>query len=295
MNTTKATDNEIFAAIEREGSQAKAAVSLGINPRTLERRLAKIQRQATTPRLLVLDIETSPNVCYTWGLFQQNVAINQIIEPGRVICFAAKWHGDDGTMFYSERQKGGAERMVRAAHKLLCECDGLVGWNSQRFDTRWLNQEFFKLGLRRPAGYKQVDLMRAQKRYRVLASNKLDYASRMLGIGGKAETGGFELWRDCLDGKREAWRTMEKYNRQDVELTDQHLTRMMRGGWIAGLPNMSIHNGDACPCCGSDRLKADGHYQTQTRRYQQWVCMDCGQPSRSVRCAPGAATLKEVA
>lgn len=289
------TDGEIIAALAAEGSQRRAAARLGMHPRTIERRLASMAVDVAKPKLLVIDIETSPNIVYTWGLFNQNVAINQILESGRVLCFAAKWYGDEGTMYYGENQKGGAERMVRAAHRLMCEADGIVGWNSQRFDTRWLNQEFFKYGLRRPAGYKQVDLMRAQKRYRALASNKLDYASRNLGIGGKAETGGFQLWRDCLAGKRAAWSTMEAYNREDVVLTEKHLIRMMQGGWVTGLPNMSLHVGDACPHCGSAKLKADDYYETQTRRYQQWVCLDCGTPSRSVKCEPGHASLKEVA
>lgn len=295
MSDPKATLSQIFAAIERHGSQAKAAGALGMNVRTLERRLARVADEAVAPKLLVLDIETSPNIAYTWGLWNQNVAINQIVEPGRVLCFAAKWHGEDGTVFYSERQRGGAERMIRAAHRLLRECDGLVGWNSAKFDTRWLNQEFFKLGLSRPAGYKQIDLMKQQKRFRWLQSNKLDYAAQHLGVGAKEDTGGFQLWRDCLAGKRKAWQTMETYNRQDVELTDKLLTRMLSGGWITGLPNIAIHGGDCCPACGSENLQADGYYQTQTRRYQQWLCRDCGFTSRSVKCEPGSAKLKEAA
>lgn len=287
--------DRIISAVNKHGSQRKAAKALGIHPRTLERTLARMADEAIRQKLLVIDIETSPNIVFTWGLWQQNVAINQIIESGRVLCFAAKWHGDDETMFYSERQKGGHDRMIRAAHRLLCEADAVVGWNSQRFDARWLNAEFKRYGLRRPAGYKHVDLMRAVKKYQFLPSYKLDYTARNLGVGGKVETGGFKLWRDCLDGDREAWRLMEEYNRADTDLTDAVLTDMMHGGWVTGLPNLSVHAGDACPHCGSRRLRADGHYQTQTRRYSQWVCMDCGSPSRSVKCEPGSAVLKEVA
>lgn len=288
------TDDQILRAVSKAGSQRKAARALGINRRTVERRLSRMADDAVKPKLLIIDIETAPNVVYTWGLFQQNIAVNQIIESGRVICFAAKWHGEEGTMFYGERQRGGHERVIRAAHRLICEADGVVGWNSNRFDIRWLNQEFFKYRLRRPAGFKSIDLMREQRRYRMLPSNKLDYAARMLGEGGKVETGGFDLWRECLDGKREAWRLMEEYNRHDVDLTSAVFSEMLRTGWVTGLPNMSLHNGDCCPVCGSDNLKADGHYHALTRRYQQWLCLDCGSPSRSVKCVPGSATRKEI-
>lgn len=289
------SDVEILSAIERHGSQRLAAAALGLNRRTVERRLARMADEAVQQKLLVIDIETSPNIVYTWGLFNQNVAVSQILESGRILCFAAKWHGDKETVFYGERQKGGHERMVRAAHRLLSEADAVVGWNSQRFDVRWLNAAFRDYNLRRPAGFKHVDLMRAQKKYQFRPSNKLDYMARHLGLGGKVDTGGFQLWRDCLAGDKEAWRLMEEYNRADVDLTDAILTDMMQGGWVTGLPNLSVHNGDCCPHCGSEKLKADGHYQTQTRRYQQWVCVDCGSPSRSVKCVPGSATLKEVA
>lgn len=88
---------------------------------------------------------------------------------------------------------------------------------------------------------------------------------------------------------------MEEYNRADTDLTEAVFADMLHGGWITGLPNLSIYGGDVCPSCGSDKLKADGYYPTQTRRYQQWVCLDCGSPSHSVKCEPGAARLKAVA
>lgn len=290
-----AADSEIIAAIKAHGSQRKAAIHLGLDRRTVERRLARMTRSVDAPRLLVIDIETAPNLVYTWGLFQQNVGVNQIVEPGRVICFAAKWHGDEETVFYSERQKGGRERMIRAAHKLMCEADAIVGWNSQRFDTRWLNAEIRDAGLYRPAGFKQVDLMRSQKRYQFRPSNKLDYMARHLGLGGKVQTGGFDLWAGCMKGDRESWALMEEYNRADVDLTDAVFSDMLQGGWVAGMPNRSITDGDVCPCCGSEKLQAAGDYRTQTRTYQQWRCLDCGAPSSSVKCKPGYASMKAMA
>lgn len=295
MAEVTVSDSEVLAAIEAHGSQRKAAAALGLDRRTVERRLARMARDVDAPRLLVIDIETAPNLVYTWGLFQQNIGVNQIVESGRVICFAAKWHGTDDVVFYSERQKGGRERMVRAAHRLMTEADGVVGWNSQRFDTRWLNAEFKDAGLPRPAGYRQIDLMRSQKRYQFRPSNKLDYMARHLGLGGKVHTGGFDLWRGCMDGDREAWALMEEYNRADVALTDAVFHDMRQGGWVANLPNRSTTAGAVCPCCGGDRLRAAGVYRTATRMYQQWRCLDCGSPAQSVKCEPGSAPLKAVA
>ena len=286
------TDSEILAAVSAAGSQRKAAAALGINPRTLERRLAGMQREPIAPRLLVVDIETRPLLAYTWGMFQQNIGPSQVVDWGGVLCFAAKWDGDDEMMFYAEWERGGKERMVRAAHRLLDEADAVVGWNSQRFDTRWFNNEFMRAGMRKPTPYKNVDLMKSQKANAFMYSNKLESRRRWLGKEGKVETGGFSLWRGCMDGDREAQRLMEEYNREDAAITQEELDTMRHGGWVKNLPNRSIGNGHVCPSCGSDRLQAHKPVELTTRRYQLWVCQDCGTASRAITADIYRASLR---
>ena len=41
-------------------------------------------------RLLVLDVETRPNLAYVWKIWDENIGINQIEESTEVICWAAK-------------------------------------------------------------------------------------------------------------------------------------------------------------------------------------------------------------
>ena len=48
---------------------------------------------------LILDIETAPHRVYAWGLWDQNIYIDQIEEPGYTLCWAAKWHGKNKVMF----------------------------------------------------------------------------------------------------------------------------------------------------------------------------------------------------
>lgn len=288
------TDNEILRAIDAFGSQRKAAAALGLDRRTVERRLARINREpATEPRILIVDIETRPALVYTWGMFQQNIGPSQVVDWGGVMCFAAKWDGEEETMFYSEWRD--RERMVRAAHRLLDEADAVVGWNSQRFDTRWFNAEFQRAGLRRPTPYRNVDLMRSQKRDAFMMSNKLESRRLWLGKEGKVDTGGFKLWRGCMDGNRESRKLMEQYNRADTHITQEELDEMRAGGWVRNLPNRSILGGNVCPNCGSDALQAHKPYMTDARRYPLFVCQDCGTASRSTKCSPGSAKLKPVA
>lgn len=244
-------------------------------------------------KILVLDIETKPALVYTWGMHNQSFGPSQVLEWGGVLCFAAKWHGDAETMFWPEWR--GKERMVRAAHKLLSEADAVVGWNSQRFDVRWLQAEFQRAGLARPSPYTNVDLMRSQKRDAFMLSNKLESRRLWFGEEGKAETGGFGLWRAVMAGDRDARRKMEEYNRRDVEITEEEFDRMRAGGWVRGLPNHAIDGGHVCSHCGSEKLQARGWQASKTRRYKRYQCKDCGGWSRAVACEPGSAKLVGVA
>ena len=77
---------------------------------------------ADGPRILSIDIETSPVIAHAWGLFKQNIAINQIIERPRTLCFAAKFNDQKKVHFYSEFHDG-ADIMLHRAHELLSEAE----------------------------------------------------------------------------------------------------------------------------------------------------------------------------
>lgn len=289
----RVTDSQILAAVHAYGSQRKAAAALGLHSRTVERRLAQMSDSPGSPRGLVIDIETKPLLVYTWGMFQQNIAPVQVVDWGGMMCFAASWIGEEEDIFRSEWDS--KERMIRTAHDLLCEADYVVGWNSKRFDTRRMNAEFQRAGMRRPTPYRNVDLMREQKRDADFPSHKLESRRRLMGREGKLDTGGFQLWIDCMNGVKAARQTMKDYNIHDKNVTREEFHEMHAGGWLRGLPNLSIDGGHVCPNCGSDRLQADAPYRADTRRYALWVCQDCGTASRSTKCEPGSAKLKACA
>src|SRR5687768_6894842 len=102
----------------------------------------------------MLDIETAPHLSATWGLYDQNVAIDQLIEPGYTLCWAAKWYGEKEIMF--ESVMTGEKRMVRRMHKLLDEADAVCHYNGKKFDVPTLNKEFLLRGLRPPAPFKEI-------------------------------------------------------------------------------------------------------------------------------------------
>ena len=230
-------------------------------------------------KILTIDIETRPNLAYVWGLWEQNVALNQVDQFGSVISFAAKWHGDKKVHFYSDYHDGHMA-MVEAAWELLDEADAVVGYNSKAFDMKHLNREFVLAGMPPTSHYVDIDLMTVVKQRFKFTSNKLQHIATELGIGSKLQHDGFDLWLGCMAQDDKSWRTMKKYNMQDVVLTEKVYDRLLP--WIKSHPHRGLFGGDpaACPRCGHGDLIKRGYHSTATGRYQTVQCKSCGGYSR---------------
>jgi DNA polymerase elongation subunit (family B) len=250
----------------------------------------------TGPRILALDIETAPHTAHVWGLFKQNVGLNQIMETGRVLCVAWKWLGDKGKVEYVSELEGRGI-MLDKVHELLNQADIVVSYNGKKFDIPTLNKEFLEGGYAPPSPYKQVDLYSvARGRFR-FASNKMDHLARQLGLKTKLRHSGHDLWVRCMAGDRKAWLKMERYNKRDVLILDKLYYRMLP--WITNHPNVTLYtNAGArrvCPSCGSHKLQSRGLAVTKALTYTRYQCVSCGSWSRErLRATPGATTPKVV-
>jgi len=131
-------------------------------------------------KILAIDIETAPNTAHVWGLFKQNIGINQIQETGRVMCFAAKWLKEKKIHFWSEHYDD-HESVIIMAHEYLDEADAVLSFNGQSFDMPILNREFLKYGLTPPSPYRHIDLLQVAKRRFRFVSNKMDHLAPTLG------------------------------------------------------------------------------------------------------------------
>lgn len=232
-------------------------------------------------KILTLDIEMSPNLADVWTLWQANVSLAQLRDSARMLCFAATWHGEKSIQFYSEWQHGRAE-MVAAAHKLVSEADVLVGYNSKGFDYRHLQREFLLAGLAPTPPAVHVDLYQVVRKEFKFPSNKLDYVAQQLGLGAKLSHAGHELWVKVLNGDAKAQATMQKYNVQDVRLTEQLYDKLLP--WIRNHPNHNLHGEqrvEGCPNCGGVRLQRRGVQRTRISVFHRFHCQDCGAWSRS--------------
>lgn len=234
----------------------------------------------TAPKILVLDIELAPNIAHTWQLWDVTVSLNQLIEPARMICWAAKWVGKPAVMFRSEHHDS-TEVMVRKVWDLLDEADIVVGYNSTRFDLPHLNREFLSAGLGPPSPYQQIDLLKIARSQFKFPSNKLQYITTALGLPGKTKHEGHDLWVKCLAGDPAAWSRMRNYNKNDVLITEQVYERLRP--WIKNHPAIGLwtSNPSGCRNCGSTETEKRGTAYTATASYQQYRCKECGAWSRS--------------
>ncbi len=226
-------------------------------------------------RTLLLDIETSPNTVHVWGLFKQDISINQIIESSYVLCWAAKWLGDSGVIYERTANplKGSSRGMIKRIHKLVHRADCVVHYNGSQFDMPTLNKEFILHGLPVPAPYRQVDLLRVTQQQFRFTSSKLDYVAQALGLGHKIRHEGHLLWVKCMNGNEEAWRRMKEYNTQDVTLLEKLYHRLLP--WIKSTPNQALYLGGSCPRCGENSYQKRGHAYTTLGRYPRYKCKRC--------------------
>jgi predicted PolB exonuclease-like 3'-5' exonuclease len=241
-------------------------------------------------KILLLDIESSPNVAHVWGLWQQNVGINQLMESSYVLCWAAKWLGEDEIIFDSVHQSK-PKKMLKGIYDLLNAADAVIHYNGTKFDIPTLNKEFLLHNYVPPSPYKQIDLLRVARSQFRFPSNKLDYVAQRLGLGKKQEHEGHDLWVKCMNGDKDAWKRMETYNIQDVVLLESLYCRLLP--WIKNHPNSNLFaDSPVCPTCAGTQLQKRGSAVSSTGTYQRYQCKDCGSWSQGTKSIKPSVEVK---
>jgi DNA polymerase elongation subunit (family B) len=159
---------------------------------------------------------------------------------------------------------------------LFNKADVIIAHNGNAFDLKKVRTLFLKHRLPPPEPYKQIDTKLIAKRYFNFDSNSLKDLAEYLGLNKKLETGGYELWRDCENGVKKAWKTMGEYNDQDVKVLEELYLTMLP--YMDNHPNIGLLTGEleACPNCGSFKIQKRGFLFTRVSKYQRIQCMDCG-------------------
>ena len=250
-------------------------------------------------RILALDLETSPITAHVWGLRDQNVGLSQIRKQPRVIGVAYKWLGAKGVQWKSEYHDSRSE-MLAAIHAALDTADIATHFNGNGFDIPWLMGEFAREDMPPPSPFKNIDLYRVARKAFRFPSYKLQYVSTALGLEGKVDTGGHDLWVRCLEGEgedqRRAWNQMRTYAKQDTALLEPLFYKL--APHFPASVNMAVYSpgdGPACQKCGKvETLESRGIAYTAQRAFPQHYCKPdkggCGGWTRDTKSSWGVDT-----
>lgn len=240
----------------------------------------------TQAKILFHDIECSHGLNASFGQWNQNLTVDQLLAPSVMLSHSWAW-GDGkiyGTVLTPEEALNRDDsRIVLEAWKLLNECDIYVAHNGKNFDVRKLNGYFLSHGLPPPSPYKVVDTLKIAKKYFNLPFLSLKYLCRVLGVVQKIDNSGHPLWIGCMSGNAEDLKTMLEYNIGDIDCLREVYKRLIT--WGNDAVNMALYRdveGLLCPHCGSEDVeKLVGRYvYTAQRRYQAYRCRACKAPVR---------------
>jgi len=237
---------------------------------------------------LFWDIETSPNVMFSWGCgWKVRLTPENIIEERQIICICYKWEGEKKVHSLAWDDVKGDRAMVKQFSKIMLQADELVAHNGDKFDLRWFNGRcLVNKAEAIPPDIKTVDtLVIARKRF-YLNSNRLDYLAKMLFGEGKIHTD-YDLWKRChpatnpsAAGRARAVNRMVAYCKKDVALLEKvyHEVAPYHAPKSHAAVLLSGNSADKwkCPRCASDHV-----YNSKTRTtargtiQRQMQCKDC--------------------
>jgi ribosomal protein S27AE len=241
------------------------------------------------PKIITLDIETSPIVAYVWSLFKVNIGLNQIVKEWSILSYCAKTLGKKQVRYEDTSKmadpRDDSELLVKL-HAELSDCDIVIAQNGKAFDLKKINARFIEAGMLPVAPIKVIDTMLVAKDVAKFTSNRLAWLSEHLTETVKDEHNefpGMALWTECLKGNPKAWKVMRKYNCIDVPATEELYLKLRP--YMVGHPNVAAYYNDdkmRCPRCASTHMVEQAKPAlTQTGEYRRYQCGGCGGFSRS--------------
>lgn len=238
-----------------------------------------MQKPALGPRVLLIDIETAPIIMAAWTTYEANAV--WVERDTFILSFAAKWLGERAVRTYAlpdypgyTKHKHCDKRLCGDLFRLLNEADVVIAHNGDAFDIKKINSRLAVNGYDPPAPFKTIDTLKIARRVFKFDSNKLDNLGRYLKEGRKIPNTGAALWRGCVNGDKKAWRTMRRYNAQDVQLLHRVYDRVK--AWQPNPVNLTrFGSGKGCPACQSHHVTQRGFNKSMARVTQRFQCQDC--------------------
>lgn len=242
----------------------------------------------TEPKILIGDIETSPNRGFFWGCGKQFVGPDQIDEERKIICASWKWLHKDKVRHVDWGKDRDDSRVLEKFLPVVEDADMVVFHNGNRFDIPWIQGRLMYYDLPPFPKVKTLDTYKEARAAFRLNSNRLNYIAEYIGREGKLNVP-YQLWKDLMNFNRPKDRkTMVEYCDQDILVLESVYKRILP--YIANTFNLSVflEDPEACPKCGGE-LRKKGFSYTQVAIKQRYKCMDCG-----ANCVSGKSVNKNL-
>lgn len=228
---------------------------------------------------LFFDIETSPNLVFSWNVgYKISLTPDNIVNERQIICICWKFEGEKQVHSLSW-DKGNDKKMVTEFAKILNSADEAIGHNSVNYDEKWVRTRAIYHGIPLVHDIHSIDTLKLSRKGFRFNSNKLDYIGQYLGLGKKKDTGGFGLWKSIvLDNDPKSMKKMIDYCKQDVKLLEKvyqtlstYSTHKTHMGVFKGKSNHS------CPNCGStDSISNGERIMASGLKKLRLQCKKCG-------------------
>lgn len=228
---------------------------------------------------LFFDIETSPLVAYSWRIgYKINLNYDNVIEHAKVICISYKWEGEDKVHSLAWDKNLCDKQMLIDFVKIANSADEIIAHNGDRFDIKWLRTRCIFHRVQMFPSYRTLDTLKKAKAHFRFPNNKLDTIVQYLGVGAKVKHEGFEMWRKCMLGDKQALKDMIHYCEGDiVALEDAYFTMQ---NYIKNNTHVGTHNGKlkaSCPNCGSENIGLlKNNFTALGTIKRQMECDPCG-------------------
>ena len=228
-----------------------------------------------TRKRLFYDIEVS----FCEGVFWRtgwNQTINPVQVTGypKIICISYKWEGEDTVHNIEWDKKQCDKKLLQKFIPLMDSADEIIGYNSMRFDTKWVRTRAVFHGLDIRHTYNEIDVLKWVKKYLTLpAGNTLAEVCKYFQLEHKRDSGGMQTWFDIVFKKcPKAMAHMVTYCNGDIISLEAAFNKLEK----YARPNMHygvLRGGEkfSCPTCGTNKVRRSHTYTTAAGTIQHYL------------------------
>lgn len=234
------------------------------------------------PQILFLDTENAPCITASWGIHDQKISEQDIIQDWFFL--SAQWSWNDSKQinvvsilddksrfkkcFWDDR------KVVETIADVMREADIIVGHNIKGHDLPKLKAKIAEYGLKPFNAPLIVDTLQWAREFG-FTSRKLAYLCKKLSLTEKLTHSKGAFVKTAV-GDAVAIKEIVDYGKGDIEPLRKLYYRLRP--YASNHPNMNHWRGknvDCCPRCSSTNFKADGYRYTAVGRVPRNECLDC--------------------